>query len=101
MIGSNFSYKDQKSSVELTSVFDLILNSPFSKNGAKELPKSELHKIIFNLKDLLSKEFIYELKIQMDFLNAHKGEIYVKSFEDNHNIFGFTLPIIKEAIVKE
>ena len=67
----------------------------------KELPKSELFKIVYNLKDLMNEEYINDLKIQMDFLNAHKGEIYVKSFEDNHNIFGFTLPIIKEAIVKE
>ncbi len=34
MIGSNFVYKDKKLSVELSSVFDLLLNSSFSKNGA-------------------------------------------------------------------
>lgn len=34
MIGSNFVYKDKKLSVELSSVFDLLINSSFSKNGA-------------------------------------------------------------------
>ena len=34
MIGSNFIYKDKKLSVELSSVFDLLINSSFSKNGA-------------------------------------------------------------------
>ena len=34
MLGSNFIYKDKKVSVELSSVFDLLINSSFSKNGA-------------------------------------------------------------------
>ena len=34
MIGSNFSYKDGKLSVELTSVFDLLIKSASVLNGA-------------------------------------------------------------------
>lgn len=34
MLGSNFSYKDKEVSVELTSVFNYLLNSPFVKYGA-------------------------------------------------------------------
>ncbi len=41
------------------------------------------------------------LYLSKQIIDAHKGEIYAKSFEDNHNIFGFTIPIIKEITVKE
>lgn len=34
LIGSNFTYKDKKLSVELSSVFDLLINSSFCLNGA-------------------------------------------------------------------
>ncbi len=36
IIGSNFTYKDKKVSVVLTSVFDLLINNPFSKNGGND-----------------------------------------------------------------
>ena len=36
MIGSNFSYKDGKLSVELTSVFDLLIKSASVLNGARD-----------------------------------------------------------------
>ena len=36
LIGSNFVYKDKKLSVELSSVFDTLLNLHFSKNGARD-----------------------------------------------------------------
>ena len=34
MLGSNFLYKDGKLSVELNSVFDLLINSSFVSYGA-------------------------------------------------------------------
>ncbi len=34
LLGSNFSYKDGKVSVELTSVFDFIINNGFGNYGA-------------------------------------------------------------------
>ena len=34
MLGSNFIYKDQEVSVELTSVFNYLLNNHFVKYGA-------------------------------------------------------------------
>lgn len=34
LIGSNFTYIDKKLSVELSSVFDVVINSRFSENGA-------------------------------------------------------------------
>ncbi len=36
MIGSNFTYKDKKLSVELSSVFDLLINSSSVLNGARD-----------------------------------------------------------------
>jgi len=36
------------------------------------------------------------LYLSKQIINAHNGEIYAKSFEDNHNIFGFVLPIENE-----
>ena len=36
IIGSNFTYKDKKLSVVLSSVFDLLINNPFSKNGGND-----------------------------------------------------------------
>ena len=36
------------------------------------------------------------LYLSKQIIDAHDGEIYAKSFEDNHNIFGFILPIKKE-----
>jgi hypothetical protein len=37
------------------------------------------------------------VKPTFDIIDAHNGYIYAKSFEDNHNIFGFVLPIINET----
>ena len=34
MLGSNFTYKDKKVSIVLTSVFNYLLNLPFGKYGA-------------------------------------------------------------------
>ncbi len=34
MLGSNFTYKDKKVSIELTSVFNYLLNNQFVKYGA-------------------------------------------------------------------
>ena len=62
IIGSNFTYKDKKVSVVLTSVFDLLLNYPFSKNGGIHKPKLEPQQFIYKLKIALSQEFIDRLK---------------------------------------
>lgn len=61
IIGSNFTYKDKKVSVELTSVFDLLLNNPFFNNGGINKPKLE-PQFIYKLKTALSQEFISKLK---------------------------------------
>ena len=37
------------------------------------------------------------LYLSKQIIDAHDGEIYAKSFEDNHNIFGFILPIVNET----
>ena len=34
------------------------------------------------------------LYLSKQIINAHNGNIYAKSFEDNHNMFGFVLPLI-------
>ena len=36
MLGSNFSYKDKKVSVELTSVFNYLINNDFVNYGARD-----------------------------------------------------------------
>ncbi|MBO6087752.1 PAS domain S-box protein [bacterium] len=45
------------------------------------------------------------LYLSKQIINAHKGDIYAKSFEDNHNMFGFVLPIVNtiknEAVIFE
>lgn len=46
---------------------------------------AKFNKVGFGLGLYLSKQII----------DAHKGKIYAKSFEDNHNIFGFILPLEK------
>ena len=33
------------------------------------------------------------LYLSKQIIDAHNGDIYAKSFEDNHNIFGFVLPL--------
>ena len=33
------------------------------------------------------------LYLSKQIIDAHKGDIYAKSFEDNHNVFGFILPL--------
>ena len=33
------------------------------------------------------------LYLSKQIVNAHKGEIYAESFKDNHNLFGFVIPI--------
>ena len=38
--------------------------------GATKLPKLELYNIANNLKNLLSQDFINDLKIQIEYLNA-------------------------------
>ena len=62
MLGSNFVYKDKEVSVELTSVFELLLNNPFSNNGGIYKPKLEPRQFIYKLKKALSQEFISSLK---------------------------------------
>ncbi len=37
------------------------------------------------------------LYLSKQIIDAHNGEIYAKSFEDNQNIFGFVLPIVNET----
>ena len=37
------------------------------------------------------------LYLSKQIIDAHNGNIYAKSFEDNHNIFGFTLPIVNKT----
>ena len=34
------------------------------------------------------------LYLSKQIIDAHNGDIYAKSFEDNHNIFGFVLPLL-------
>lgn len=66
MLGSNFSYKDKKLSVELSSVFEFILNSPFVNYGATNLPKLELQAEFLNkLKSLIDEDFVARLKTFM------------------------------------
>lgn len=36
------------------------------------------------------------LHLSKQIIDAHNGEIYAKSFKDNHNIFGFVLPLVSE-----
>ena len=36
------------------------------------------------------------LYLSKQIIDAHKGDIYAKSFEDNHNMFGFKLPLIND-----
>ena len=47
---------------------------------------AKFNKVGFGLGLYLSKQII----------DAHNGEIYAKSFKDNHNIFGFVLPLVSE-----
>ena len=37
------------------------------------------------------------LYLSKQIIDAHNGNIYAKSFEDNHNIFGFILPVVNET----
>ncbi len=37
------------------------------------------------------------LYLSKQIIDAHNGDIYAKSFEDNHNIFGFILPIVNKT----
>ena len=62
MIGSNFSYKDKKLSVELSSVFDILINHKVVNFGATQLPKLELIDFVSKLKQAMSQEFISDLK---------------------------------------
>ena len=54
----------------LTPVFNYLLNLPFGKLIATKLPKLELYNIANNLKNLLSQDFINDLKIQIEYLNV-------------------------------
>lgn len=63
MLGSNFVYKDKEVSIVLTSVFNYLLNLPFGKLIATNLPKLELHRVIYTLKDLINQEFVNQLKL--------------------------------------
>lgn len=62
IIGSNFTYKDKKVSVELTSVFDLLLNRQFFNNGGINKPKLEPQQFIYKLKEAMCQDFIMQLK---------------------------------------
>ena len=62
LIGSNFIYKDKKLSVELSSVFNLLINNQNLVNGGNDCPMLEPPQIIYRLKKLLSQEFITQLK---------------------------------------
>ena len=37
------------------------------------------------------------LYLSKQIIDAHNGEIYAKSYEDNHNMFGFTIPIVNKT----
>ena len=37
------------------------------------------------------------LYLSKQIIDAHDGDIYANSFEDNHNIFGFVLPLVNET----
>ena len=37
------------------------------------------------------------LYLSKQIIDAHNGEIYAKSYEDNHNIFGFPVPIVNKT----
>lgn len=62
LIGSNFIYKDKKLSVELSSVFDLLINSTSVLKLARNRTKSELYDFVIELKKVLSQDFISKLK---------------------------------------
>jgi len=60
LIGSNFVYKDKKLSVELSSVFNYLINNPFLKNGGTQRAKLEL--FVSNLQKLFTNEFLFDLE---------------------------------------
>lgn len=62
MIGSNFVYKNKKLSVELNSVFDLLINNHSVNYGGTCLPKLELYNFVSKLEKAMSQEFICQLK---------------------------------------
>lgn len=62
LIGSNFTYKDKKLSVELSSVFDLLINSASVLKLARNRTTSELAQFIYKLKESLSQDFVSRLK---------------------------------------
>ena len=37
------------------------------------------------------------LYLSKQIIDAHNGDIYAKSFKDNHNMFGFTIPVINKT----
>ena len=37
------------------------------------------------------------LYLSKKIINAHNGKIFAKSYEDNHNMFGFTIPIVNKT----
>ena len=51
MLGSNFTYKDKKVSIELTSVFNYLINNRFVKYGAEDEARTR--------DPLLGKEIFY------------------------------------------
>ena len=64
MLGSNFSYKDKKVSIVLTSVFNYLLNNLFVKYGATNEPKLELLPEEFvTLCNLFDQDFITSTQV--------------------------------------
>lgn len=62
MLGSNFVYKDKKVSVELSPVFNYLINNNFVNYGARHLPKSELYNLAHMLDKFMNQDFIDSLK---------------------------------------
>lgn len=63
LIGSNFIYKDGKLSIVLNPVFELILNSHFSKNGGTHRTMFEPYTFIAELKKVVNEELYVNLKL--------------------------------------
>ena len=64
MLGSNFIYKDKKVSIELTSVFNYLINNDFVKYGGNYVANLELYlgKIKQQLTEQPSQKVVFMLK---------------------------------------
>jgi signal transduction histidine kinase len=81
----NIKQKDDSIGVETKNKSSYINNETMSNLFKKYVSHAaKFNKVGVGLGLYLSKQII----------DAHNGDIYAKSFEDNHNIFGFVLPLL-------